>query len=164
MGNGGAGRARPRLDLLPRLRGAGPLPDPPPAHDRAVACARDRARSHCRFVLLLIHFIPYSLIYSVPLFLKQQCDRTLARDPGLPQRDLAQRMFWAPRNRVCGPESRGGGGAERGLLGLREHAPLAGGDAVRAHEPARPADLEREKSCQVGPNDAIWPCVPLGMR
>jgi arylsulfatase A-like enzyme len=36
-----------------------------------------RARSHCRFVLPLIHFIPDSLTYSVALFLKRQCDRTL---------------------------------------------------------------------------------------
>jgi hypothetical protein len=34
------------------------------------------ARSHCRFVKPPIHFIPYSLTYSVPLFLKRQCDRT----------------------------------------------------------------------------------------
>jgi hypothetical protein len=41
----------------------------------------DKARSHCRFVLLpLIHFIPESLTYSVPLFLKRQCDRTLGWD------------------------------------------------------------------------------------
>ena len=38
---------------------------------------RSRARSHCRFVLPLIHFILESLIYSVPLFLKRRCDRTL---------------------------------------------------------------------------------------
>jgi hypothetical protein len=30
-----------------------------------------RVRSHCRFVLPLIHFIPDSLRYSVPLFLKR---------------------------------------------------------------------------------------------
>jgi hypothetical protein len=36
-----------------------------------------RARSHCRFAPPLIHFIPESLTYSVPLFLKRQCDRTL---------------------------------------------------------------------------------------
>ena len=36
-----------------------------------------RARSHCRFAPPLIHFIPDSLTYSVPLFLKRQCDRTL---------------------------------------------------------------------------------------
>ena len=36
-----------------------------------------RARSHCRFVLPFIYFIPESLTYSVPLFLKRQCDRTL---------------------------------------------------------------------------------------
>jgi hypothetical protein len=39
-----------------------------------------RARLHCRFVLPLIHFIPYSLTYSVinmvPLFLNRQCERT----------------------------------------------------------------------------------------
>jgi hypothetical protein len=34
-----------------------------------------RARSPCRFVLPLIHFIN-----SVPLFLKRQCDRTLGDD------------------------------------------------------------------------------------
>ena len=36
-----------------------------------------RARSHCRFVRPQILFIPDSLRYSVPLFLKRQCDRTL---------------------------------------------------------------------------------------
>jgi hypothetical protein len=36
-----------------------------------------RARSHCRFVPPLIRFIPYLLIYSVPLYLKRRCDRTL---------------------------------------------------------------------------------------
>jgi hypothetical protein len=35
-----------------------------------------RARSHCRFIRPLIHFTPDSLTYSVPLFLKRQCDRT----------------------------------------------------------------------------------------
>jgi hypothetical protein len=33
-----------------------------------------RARLHCRFVLPRIHFIPDLLTYSVPLFLKRQCD------------------------------------------------------------------------------------------
>jgi hypothetical protein len=36
-----------------------------------------RARLRCRFALPLIRFVPYFLIYSVPLFLKRQCDRTL---------------------------------------------------------------------------------------
>jgi hypothetical protein len=36
-----------------------------------------RARSHCRFVPPLMHFIPDLLTYSSPLFLKRQCDRTL---------------------------------------------------------------------------------------
>jgi hypothetical protein len=37
--------------------------------------------AHCRFVLPFIHFIPDSLTYSVPLFLKRQCDRTLGGGP-----------------------------------------------------------------------------------
>ena len=36
-----------------------------------------RVPSHCRFALLLIHFIPYLLIYSVRIFPERQCDRTL---------------------------------------------------------------------------------------
>ena len=36
-----------------------------------------RARLHCRFVPALFHFIPGSQTYSVPLFLKRPCDRTL---------------------------------------------------------------------------------------
>ena len=37
-----------------------------------------RARSHCRFLPPLIQrFIPDFLTYSVLLFLKRQCDRTL---------------------------------------------------------------------------------------
>jgi hypothetical protein len=36
-----------------------------------------RARSHRRFVIPLIQLMPESLTYSVPLFLKRQCDRTL---------------------------------------------------------------------------------------
>ena len=42
----------------------------------------DRARSHCRAVLSTIHFIPYALAYSVRLFLKRQCDRTLGTKGG----------------------------------------------------------------------------------
>jgi hypothetical protein len=41
------------------------------------------ARAHCRFVLPLIRFILDSLTYSVPLFLKGQCDRTLGAAAGL---------------------------------------------------------------------------------
>jgi hypothetical protein len=36
-----------------------------------------RARLHYRFAPPLIHFIPDSLTYSVPLCLRRQCDRTL---------------------------------------------------------------------------------------
>jgi hypothetical protein len=41
-----------------------------------------RARSHCRFVLPLINSIPDPRTYSVPLFLKRQCDQTLGGEPG----------------------------------------------------------------------------------
>jgi ankyrin repeat protein len=47
----------------------------------------DRARSHCRVALPLIHFIPDSLTYSMSLFLKRQCDRTLGADPELADDD-----------------------------------------------------------------------------
>jgi hypothetical protein len=43
----------------------------------AAAAGVARARSHCCFVPPLTHVIPDSLRYSVPLFLKRQCDRTL---------------------------------------------------------------------------------------
>ena len=59
-----------------------PRRQPLPPLPQASAAAEDepgwaRARSHCRFVPPLIHFIPDSLTQSVPLFLKRQCDRTL---------------------------------------------------------------------------------------
>ena len=50
----------------------------PPAEQ---VCGEARARSHCRFALSLIHFIPDFLTYSVPLFLKRQRDRTLGEPP-----------------------------------------------------------------------------------
>jgi hypothetical protein len=50
-----------------------------------------RARPHCHSVPPLIHFMPDSLTYSVPLFLKRQCDRTPPglRPGGPPTRPLA---------------------------------------------------------------------------
>jgi hypothetical protein len=41
------------------------------AHEAAVAVRVLRARSQCRFVLPLIHFIPDTLLYSVLRFLKR---------------------------------------------------------------------------------------------
>jgi hypothetical protein len=38
---------------------------------------------HCRFALPPIYFIPASLTYSVPLFLKRQCGRTPGAGTGL---------------------------------------------------------------------------------
>ena len=45
----------------------------------AAAAGLDRARSHCRFAPPLIHLGPDPLTYSVALFLKRQCDRTLGQ-------------------------------------------------------------------------------------
>ena len=69
-------------------------------------------RSHCRFVPPLIHFIPYSLTYSVPLFLKRQCDRTLAGGR------CATRARQLTRRRAGGA----GGGAGRRPGRLHRHA------------------------------------------
>ena len=70
-----------------------------------------RARSHRRFVLPLIHVLPDSLTYSVLLFLKRQCDRTLGL-PGISYGKMAGR----------------GDGAAAGLvpppLGIRSAVPL----------------------------------------
>ena len=44
------------------------------------------ARSHCRIVLPLVHFIPGLRTYSVPLNLKRQCDRTLGQPRAAPGR------------------------------------------------------------------------------
>ena len=41
------------------------------------ACAKTRARSHCRVAPPLVQFIPDSLTYSVSLYLKRHCDRAL---------------------------------------------------------------------------------------
>jgi hypothetical protein len=57
----------------------------------------DRARSHYRFVLPLICSIPDSLTYSVPLFLKRQCDRTLGGELIGPAAESAQKKFRAFR-------------------------------------------------------------------
>ena len=62
-----------------------------------------RARSHCRSVLPRIHFIPGSLIYSVPLFLKRQCDWTLC-----PMQE----------RRAAGVPHGGGGGGRAGETGV----------------------------------------------
>jgi hypothetical protein len=100
-----AGDCWPRFQLPPRLQMAAgalhadrrlplllvPPADAPPAALQAYpqaappvqalrgAGGRAWARSHSRFVPPLTRFIPYSLRYSVPLFLKRQCDRTLGR-------------------------------------------------------------------------------------
>jgi hypothetical protein len=54
--------------------------------------ARSHRHKHCRFVRPLVHFIPYLRTYSVPLFLKRQCDRTL----GVPRRPQVQGLQLTP--------------------------------------------------------------------
>ena len=49
-----------------------------------------RTRSHRRFVPPFIHFTPDSRTYSVPPFLKQQCDRTLGGTGAPPVRGACQ--------------------------------------------------------------------------
>ena len=60
-----------------------------------------RARSHCRFVLPFIHFIPNLLTYSVPQVLKRQCDRTL----GVPRTQLQGARRHAQIHRAGGAPS-----------------------------------------------------------
>jgi hypothetical protein len=79
---------------------------PPPASRDAVddlllvtpppGAARDR--SHCRFVLPLIRFIPESLTYSAPLFLKRHCDRTLHHEPFSGTQHLRPYRHFAPHH------------------------------------------------------------------
>jgi hypothetical protein len=58
-------------------------------------------------VLPRIHFIPYSLIYWVPLFLKRQCDRTLRQG------------LRGPAERAVGGHARSPGTAPRHVRGAR---------------------------------------------
>jgi hypothetical protein len=67
---------------IQRRVGCGVMQAPPSSarhrllHERA-GRGGARARSHCRVVQPLIHFIPDLQRESVPLFLKRQCARTL---------------------------------------------------------------------------------------
>jgi hypothetical protein len=68
-----------RAGCLTAQNGGFRPPPPGAVHPRPRDRGRRRARSHCRFVPPLIHFIPDLLRESVPLFLKRQCDRMLGR-------------------------------------------------------------------------------------
>jgi hypothetical protein len=76
------------LKSTPRLAAAAAQPMAPDVQAEVLAgLGADRARSHCRFVLQLNHFISDSPTYFVPLLLKRQCDRTAGAD----QTDLGPR-------------------------------------------------------------------------
>jgi hypothetical protein len=68
--------ARPRISAQAYQKECRDLGRPVPGF----LLGKEGARSYCRFVLPLIHFIPESLTYSVPIFLKRQCDRTPGKD------------------------------------------------------------------------------------
>jgi hypothetical protein len=68
--------------LIAPPRGARAGGQAPGGGRRAGAEGARRARSHCRLVAPLIHFVPVLLTYSVPLFLKRQCDRTIGARGG----------------------------------------------------------------------------------
>ena len=55
--------------------------------------------SLCTAALPLIHFIPESLTYSVPLFLRRQCDRTLGKAPGQYQHE-AHDSAWLGAHKI----------------------------------------------------------------
>ena len=74
---------------------------------------RRRVRSHCRFAPPLIHFTPYSLTYSVPLFLKRQCDRT----PGLLHEVREHLAAAHPRRHEGAPAAQGRRAREQQIVG-----------------------------------------------
>ena len=76
---GDPGRGADRAGGAAAVPGARVVQDWPRHRGDAELAARGerRARSHCRFVLPPIHLITDSRTYSVPLFLKRHCDRTL---------------------------------------------------------------------------------------
>jgi hypothetical protein len=80
------GALHSQKQLFP-ARAAPDHPDPGVPLQQAGDGLPGRAQSHCRFVPPLIHFIPDSLTYSVPCFLKRQCDRNPL--PGLRLRGAA---------------------------------------------------------------------------
>jgi hypothetical protein len=102
------GRGRPGQLHLRRL------------HDFGAAAqhGRRRARSYCRFILPLIKFIPYSLTYSVPLFMKRQCDRILGRRLPERRRPGARPLLHAGLRLWIRPQRWRAAGA-RGMRGFR---------------------------------------------
>ena len=87
-GRAAAGAPPPSAAAGAPRRRRGRVPAGGPLARRQAACRAagppaGGVRSHCRFVRLRIHVIrviPDSLINSVPLFLKRQCDQTLPAD------------------------------------------------------------------------------------
>ena len=138
---------------LRKRRGGDPLAD--------VLRPPGRAQSHFRFVPPLIHFIPDSLIYSVPLFLKRQCDRTLPPGPEVPgraprstdeqaQADPDSACLWAgeagPDLPVLGAARLDGGPQRWVAAGGNHHAGNAGAGACPGLEPYQFYLLNRNRT------------------
>jgi hypothetical protein len=87
-------------------------------------CRPQLGLGRIRFVLPLIHFIPYVRTYSVHLFLKRQCDRTLP--PARRARGVRSR--WRPRPTGPHPRTWGGRAHPTGTA-----VPSQGGDAAILH-------------------------------
>jgi hypothetical protein len=76
------------------------------------------ALPHCRFAPPLIHFTPDSLTISVPLLLKQQCDRTLGGSADT----FASGYSRGAAVRTCGPNGTWDLGPAGVLLSLSDYA------------------------------------------
>ena len=101
-----------------------------------------RARSQCRFALPLIHFIPDSLKYSVRLFEKRQCDRTLGGG-------------WCGRRSATGWRRWRGLGAKSRNLGQPRYKVLSSGRrTARPRTTARRCARRRVRP-EVGPTPAL---------
>ena len=113
-GRRGDGRQQVRVHRRAVALGARALP--PRLADGAA-----RARPHCRVVLPLIHFTSDVLTYSMPLFLRRQCDQTLGAARGLPPslRAGAQVYGAADDVKLRGPaHGHAQGGRDAGFRGL----------------------------------------------
>jgi hypothetical protein len=105
---------------------------------------RCRARSHCHVVLPLIHVMPDSLTYSIPLHLKRPCDRT-----------LGEHSFWLAANQFA-DMNHSQWVAQHGLV---PHPQPAGG-LLLGHPATQPRDAAPAASAGLPPS----PPPPTGRQ